>query len=135
MAVSVSTVGVEPSTYTHHSHAPAANTKATITKTAAGYGIRNVCTSLTVSLAAGTTAPSAIQLSAALIDGGTGGSTYLWGPTVMSLPATAGATVAFVLSTCWKPGTANTAMTLEFSVAGGANTIESVEFDATTSAS
>ena len=118
--------------YSHHQHNPAANTKATITKASAGAGVRNVCTSLTVSMGATASAPAAVQLTVALIDGSAGGTTYLWGPTVVSLPATAGATVAFVLGNTWKPGTAATAMTLEFSAAGGANTIQSVEFDATT---
>lgn len=113
-------------------HAPAANTKATITKAAGASGVRNVCTSITVVLAAGATAPAAIQVSVALIDGASGGTTYLWGPNVISLPAVAGATSAFVIGQCWKPGTAATAMTLEFSAAGGANTIESVSMDGTT---
>lgn len=118
--------------YTHNNHAPSANTKATITKSSAGAGVRNVCTGFTISLSAGSTAPAAVQLTVALIDGGTGGTTYLWGPTTVSLPATAGATAAFICGQCWKPGTANTAMTLEFSAAGGANTVETVEFDSTT---
>lgn len=112
-------------------HAPSANTKATITKASGGVGVRNICTHLTVALAAGSTAPAAVQVTVALIDGSTGGTTYLWGPTVLSLPATAGAVSAFVVGMCWKVGTANTAMTLEFSAAGGANTIESVSMDGT----
>lgn len=113
-------------------HAPAANTKATITKASAGAGLRNVCTSITVSLAAGASAPAAIQVSVALIDGASGGTTYLWGPNVISLPAVAGATSAFIIGQCWKPGTAATGLTLEFSAAGGASTIESVSMDGTT---
>lgn len=113
-------------------HAPAANTKATIAQAAGGAGIKNVCTGFTVSLAAQTTAPAAIQVSVALIDGATGGTTYLWGPQVISLPATAGAMAAFVRSNVFIVGTANTAMTLEFSAAGGANTIETVSFEGTT---
>lgn len=116
--------------YSHSQHNPSANTKATITKSAGAGTIRNVCTGLTVSLASSsTTAPAAIQVTVALIDGSSGGTTYLWGPTVIALPAVAGAISAFVLSNCWKPGSQATAMTLEFSAAGGANTIESVSMD------
>ena len=111
-------------------HLPAANTQATITKATAGAGIRNVCRSLTVILAAGATAPTAVNLSVALIDGASGGTTYLWRATI-SIPAVAGAVNGIAIPV-WKPGTANTAMTLEFSAAGGANTIESVSMDGTT---
>lgn len=113
-------------------HAPAANNKATITKASAGGNLKNVCTGFTVALAAGSTAPAAIQISVALIDGAAGGTTYLWGPTVISLPAVAGAVAAFAFGQRWDVGTAATAMTLEFSAAGGANTIESVSMNGTT---
>lgn len=120
------------SNWGHKQHKPAANTQATITLAAGGAGVRNVCTGLTVMLAAGTTAPSAASVTVALIDGSTGGTTYLWGPHTVSLPAVAGAETGIVVGHCWKPGTANTAMTLEFSAAGGANTFETVCFDYTT---
>lgn len=113
------------------SHVPAANTTATITKAAAGAGTKNVCTALTVKLVAGATAPTAINVSVSLIDGAAGGTTYLWRAT-MSLPATAGADNGIALSNLWIPGTANTAMTLEFSATGGANTLESVTMSGTT---
>jgi hypothetical protein len=112
-------------------HVPAANTQATISQAAAAAGIRNVCTGFTVTLAAQTTAPAAVQLTVAVIDGASGGTTYLW-RSVVSLPATAGAIVAFVRSNIWLVGTAATAMTVEFSAAGGANTIESVTMEGTT---
>lgn len=112
-------------------HLPAANTQATITRAAAGAGIRNVCTGLTVIFAAGATAPTAINVAVNLIDGASGGGTYLWRAT-LSLPATAGAVNGIARQPLWIPGTANTAMTLEFSVAGGANTIESVSMEGST---
>lgn len=112
-------------------HVPAANTTATATKAAAGVNIKNVCTTLTVVLAATATAPTAVNLQVNLIDGAAGGTTYLWRTTI-SLPATAGAMNGVALSGLWFPGTANTAMTLEFSAAGGANTIESVTMSGTT---
>lgn len=112
-------------------HSPAVNTKATITKAAAGANKRHVATSLTVSLTAGGTAPTANTVTVALIDGASGGSTYLWGPHTIGIPAVAGAMNGFVVS-LWAVGTANTAMTLEFSAAAGANTYESVSLEGTT---
>jgi len=109
---------------------PAANTQATVTKAAAGIGISNVCTGFTVTLASTGSAPSAVQLTVALIDGATATTTYLW-RSVIALPAVAGAIVSFTRSGLWHVGTANTAMTLEFSAAGGANTIESVSMEGT----
>ena len=111
-------------------HLPAANAQATATRAAQAAGIRNVCTWLTVKLVAGATAPTAINLSFSLIDGASGGTTYLWRATI-SLPATAGADNGIALSNLWIPGTAATGMTLEASVAGGANTLESVSFGGT----
>ena len=113
----------------HISHLPAANTQATITQAAAGAGKRNICTGFTVMFVAGATAPTAINVSVSLIDGAAGGTTYLWRATI-SLPATAGATSGIARMGRWI-GSANTAMTLEFSAAGGANTIQSVAMEGT----
>lgn len=118
-------------TYWDVQHLPAANTQATATRASAGTGVRNVCTGFTVAISGGTTAPSAVQLSVAVIDGSTGGGTYLWRSTI-ALPPAAGAISAFVRSDTWLVGTAATAMTIEFSAAGGANTIESVTMEGTT---
>jgi hypothetical protein len=115
--------------YVHH--IPAANTVATITQASAGGSTKNVCTGFTVTLAAQATAPTANQITVSLIDGATGGTTYLW-RSVIAIPATAGAVTAFVKTGAWFVGTAATAMTLEFSAAGGANTIESVSMSGTT---
>ena len=112
-------------------HRPAANTQATIAKAAAGAGVRNVCTALTVVLAATAAAPTAVNLNVSVIDGASGGTTYLWGMTI-SIPAVAGATTGAQLTNLWLPGSANTALTIEFSAAGGANTIESVWMSGTT---
>ena len=111
-------------------HVPAANTRATITRGAQAAGIRNVCTWLTIKLVAGATAPTAVNTSFSLIDGASGGTTYLWRATI-SLPATAGADNGIALSNLWIPGTAATGMTLEALAAGGANTIESVSMGGT----
>lgn len=105
-------------------HAPAANTKATASKAAAA-GVVHVATSISVALVAGATAPTAVTLTVNLIDGASGGSTYLW-QSAISLAAVAGQSNPINLSGLNLAGTAGTAMTLEFSAAGGTNTVESV---------
>jgi hypothetical protein len=110
-------------------NAPAANTQATITKAAAGAGVRNVADCVTATFVAGAIAPAAVQVSVVIRDGATGAGAILaqWN---MALPATAGASSAplFACSTggIGVSGTANTAMTIEFTASGGANTIETV---------
>lgn len=107
---------------------PAVNTRASVTKAAGAAGIRHICTGLTVVLAAGATTPAAVQLDVRLRDGIADTGTILW-QTVIALPATAGVMNGVSRSGLWIPGTAATAMTLEFSAAGGANTFESVSFE------
>ena len=106
-------------------HTPAVNTRATATKAAGGAGLRHICTSLTVVLVADTTAPAAVVLTVELRDGATGAGTIVWQERI-SLPAVAGVMNGIVVPNLHIRGTANTAMTLEFSAAGGANTFESV---------
>lgn len=106
-------------------HVPSANTVATKSQGAGGAGVRNVVTMITAVIVATATAPTAVNVTVNLIDGATGGTTYLWRST-LSLPGTAGETRGIALSGLWLPGSTNTATTLEFSAAGGANTIESV---------
>lgn len=112
-------------------HVPAANVTATKSQGAGASGVRNVCTSITAVIVATATAPTAVQVNVSLIDGASGGTTYLW-RAALSLPATAGETRGVALSNLWLPGTAATAMTLEFSGAGGANTVESVSMSGVT---
>ncbi len=112
-------------------HVPSANTQATATKASAGTGVRNVCTGFTVTITGGTTAPAAFQGIVSLIDGASGGTTYLWRSSI-ALPAVAGAQVTVIRGHLWLPGTAATGMTLEFSAAGGANTVESVSLEGVT---
>lgn len=106
-------------------HAPAVNTQATASKVAGGAGVRHVCTGISINLAAGGTAPTATQLTVNLRDGATGVGTILATWTI-AIPATAGAFATVNLTGLKIPGTANTAMTLEFTAAGGANVYESV---------
>lgn len=115
-------------------HTPVANVQATASRAAAGAGVRNVATAIVVTFAAGAVAPAAVNASWALRDGATGVGTILLRGTV-SLPAVAGHSAPPVtLSGLWIEGTANTAMTLEFSAAAGANTLESVSLMGTTTA-
>lgn len=111
-------------------HVPPSNTKATATKASAGAGKRNICTGFTVTIATDATAPTAANLTVSLIDGSSGGTNYLWRSTI-SIPAVAGAQVSIVRGSLWIPGSQATAMTLEFSAAGGADTLESVSMEGT----
>lgn len=124
---------------THHflprtwnvTNTPAANTKATVTKTAGvKTGQRLVATSITATLCAGSSAPAANVVTIALIDGDSGGTNYLWGPVNISIPAVAGSMNGVVVPLI-AIGSANTDMTLEFSAPGGANTFESVALEGT----
>lgn len=106
------------------SHEPAANAQATITKAAGSGAQRHVCTTLSATIAA-TGVPSAVEVAVRLRDGASGGGTVLWAG-VTALQAVNGDRAGFVLGGLRIEGSAATAMTLEFSAAGGANTIESV---------
>lgn len=107
-------------------HAPAANTAATASKAAGATGVKHVARGIIVSCSAGASAPTAIQLTWNLRDGSTGAGTVL-ATGVIGIEAVAGKSPPPVqLSNLWIEGTAATAMTLEFTAAGGANTIEAV---------
>jgi len=111
---------------------PASNTRASSTRAAGATGVRHVLTGLTAILAGGVTAPSvAVQVDVRVRDGVLDTGTILW-QAVMTLPAIAGVMNGITRSGLWIPGTAATAMTIEFSaVAGGANTYESVSMEIT----
>lgn len=110
-------------------HAPAAATQATISQAAGAAGIKNVCTSITVSLASAA-APTVGVVIFNLRDGATGAGTILW-TARLSLPATSGEAKSIALN-CWIEGTAATAMTLETSGAPAANVQASVSMTGTT---
>lgn len=104
-------------------HTPSSAAQATITKAAGGAGVRHVATSIAFSLNVdGTNAQTAIQVN--LRDGATGAGTILWSMTIKK-QATEPATL-FSITGLNIPGTANTAMTLEFSAAGVTGSVESV---------
>lgn len=105
-------------------HVPAVNTKATISK-ALATGKCNVCTGINVTVSAGTAAPTAVVLTWQLRDGATGAGTVLLSGS-LGIEATAGRTTVLTWDSLSIKGTTGTAMTLEFTAAGGANTFESV---------
>lgn len=102
---------------------PAENTVASATQ-AAGMGfvpIRHVATSIAATLAAGATASAIVKVY--LRDGDAGVGAILWSG-VMVAPI--GTSRGIVLSGLSIVGSENTAMTLEFSAAGGVSTFENV---------
>lgn len=100
---------------------PAANTQATVTKAAGGTTVRHVATSITACFV-GTVTAAPVQIN--LRDGASGAGTILrtW---FIGIP-TANGGDCVNLSGLNITGSANTAMTLEFVAAGGANTNETV---------
>jgi hypothetical protein len=106
---------------------PAVATQATATHAAVA-GKQHICNTIHCTLNAGTTAPVATQLSVVVRDGASGTGAILWA-TQMAIPATAGqASPPVELSSLAITGTVGSAMTVEFTGAGGANTFETVAF-------
>lgn len=102
-------------------HTPAAATQATISQAAGAAGVSNVATALSFAIYTGATAQTIITVS--LRDGATGAGTVKWSKSV-ALPAN-----SFWSENVTLPdivGTAATAMTVEFSAAGVANSVQSV---------
>lgn len=114
----------EPGNWTVY-HAPAANTQATASKAAGGAGVRHVCKAVSFTLVAGASAPTAATATVNLRDGATGAGTILMSWTV-AISAVAGACNTVSLSGLNIVGTANTAMTIEYTGSVGANTTTSV---------
>jgi hypothetical protein len=106
-------------------HRPSATTQASVSVPAPGVGYALICDSLTVTLVGDTSAPSAVTVNVSLINGATGGSSYLWG-TKLGLAAVAGATTGVTPANGPWQASENTALTLEFAAGAGSNTLESV---------
>lgn len=106
-------------------NAPAANNQASISQAAAGANTRNVCTAVSFSLAQNATGGTGYAGTVNLRDGASGTGTVLqsW---YITTPNAALSYSWFSQSGLNIPGSNNTAMTLEFSAAGGANTLECV---------
>lgn len=107
-------------------HVPATATQATATQAAGAAGVRHICTGITAVLTSGALALAAgAPLIVSVIDGASGGTNYLW-RAYINIPAVAGQDSTIALSGLSLVGSAATAMTLEFSAAGGANSYQSV---------
>lgn len=125
------TYDTDPAVMRHINHwvvglDPAVNTVATATRAASATGGAHVADCLTATLVAGTSAPAAVNATVVLRDGLTGAGTILWSADFALAGAIADHPAPFALCGLAIPGTANTAMTVEFTAAGGANTFETV---------
>lgn len=110
-------------------HIPAAATQATVSKAAGAAGVSNVATGIGFSITTVGTAQTVI--SVALRDGATGAGTVLWSKQFI-LPVNA--TISENVLLPHIVGTAATAMTLEFSGAGVAASLQSVNLQGYTTA-
>jgi len=102
-------------------HVPAAATQATISKAAGAAGVQHVCTSLMGVISTVGTAQTVLVLN--LRDGASGAGTIVWSQQFI-LPVNT--TLVIAQSNLNIIGTAATAMTLEFSAAGVADSVCSV---------
>lgn len=110
-------------------HLPAAATQATVTQAAAAAGVKNVATSISFTSVTVGTAQTIISVS--LRDGATGAGTILWS---MQFIQTTNQVLAVTVPLPHIAGTAATAMTLEFSAAGVAASVQSVSLSGYTTA-
>lgn len=105
---------------------PAVSVQATTSKAAGGGTVRHVADCVSFSAMATTAPAAAAQIQINLRDGATGAGTVLWSQQIF-IPATVGQSVApFQICGLNKIGSANTAMTLEYS-ALVTNLFESVD--------
>lgn len=109
---------------------PAAGSQASASQAAAGAGLKNVATTICFSASA-TAAPALTALTVNLRDGASGAGT-IKATFQVAIPATTGQSVVPFCTPVIVIGSANTAMTLEFS-AGLANLIESATLHGYTS--
>lgn len=109
-------------------HTPAAATQATATKAAGGAGVRHICRSITAAFSVPIAGTLTGFISVNLRDGASGAGTILrsWILDPTGIVATGVGAAYFEATDLNIIGSANTAMTLEFSAAGDANTHESV---------
>lgn len=105
-------------------HRPAANTQATISQAAAGATKRNVCKAITVTFSNNASGAAAVGSTFVLRDGATGAGTVKWSGSIW-LTATAGDSKNITIPVDIE-GSDDTAMTLEATAAGGANTVQTV---------
>jgi len=107
-------------------HTPATATQATISRAAGGAGVRHVCTSIDAAFIIPNGVNQAL-ITLNLRDGATGAGTILWSRRFgVGVAVASDAQQEVSLTGLNIVGTANTAMTLEFSAAGAATTSQSV---------
>lgn len=112
-------------------HNPAAATQATISAPAGAAGVCNVCHALSWNFTSGGTAETT-DIAVNLRDGATGAGTILMSWSIFDMQTNSHMEVS--LSGLNIKGTAATAMTLEFSAAGDATTVQSVNLVYSTTA-
>lgn len=105
---------------------PAANTQATATRAASSTGGVHVADCITATFVGGTTAPAAIVGTVVIRDGATGAGTIVWAADIALKGNIAENPAPIAVCGLGIAGTANTAMTVEFTAAGGANSFETV---------
>ena len=108
-------------------HSPAAATLATVNRAGAA-GVRHVCKEITASLWSTAALAAVLTLQVVVRDGASGAGAILWSAT-LSLPGAAPVIGAFdriALTGLNIIGTAGNQMTVEFSAAGPANSVESI---------
>lgn len=103
---------------------PAANTVASATRAAGGAGVRHVLRTINATIGFNP-APAAAVVSVYVRDGASGVGTILWIDQA-NVEAVAGRAARVVATGLNLVGSANTAMTVEFSAAGGASTFETI---------
>ncbi len=104
---------------------PGENTTATTTKAAGAAGVRHVLTHVVARIATATGLVSAARVSLNVRDGASGTGTLIF-VAQLSFPNVVGELAADDLTNLNIVGTAATAMTVEFSGAGGLGTFESI---------
>lgn len=103
-------------------HVPAVGVVATITKAAGGAGVRHICTSIMAKVVVAVT--GSVVNNIYLRDGAAGAGTILWASGMID--TVQANSLAITLSNLNIIGTANTAMTLEFSSASAATNYQIV---------
>jgi hypothetical protein len=126
------TSGVLRGTVTANQGTAAANTAPwPLTQAAAGVGVKNVCMGLTAVVYCGAVAGTAAIVQVFVRDGASGAGTILWAANLV-VPSAANQVSQVIVTGLWLVGSPNTALTVEFNGAPGANASEIVTAFGTT---
>lgn len=107
-------------------HSAGANVQATATRAAGAAGVRHVARSIAASFIAQSPAPAGITVEVNLRNGASGAGGVLWQGRLTIQAVAFDRNPPILISGLNIVGTAATAMTLEFNIAGGANTFQTV---------